>query len=277
VSDGTLAGTTLRDLLARDPVRILGANPASDGRFPLLLKFIDSKRELSVQVHPDDDRAVAAGAGPFGKTEAWVILEACAQSSKIYSGLLPEATPELFRKALEDKSTANLLHSFSPQAGDCVFLEAGTVHAIGANVLLFEIQQTCDITYRLYDWDRLDEKTGKPRQLHVEEGLACSDFASGPRHPVRPKLSENWGVREEELVDCRYFTLQRRTSRVPFAVGLPDRCRIVVCVAGSGEIESQGKRYPLSWGDAILLPVEVGECLCRPKEELVVLECGLPG
>ncbi len=276
VSDGPLAGVTLRELLVRDASRILGPTPAPQGRFPLLLKFIDSRQELSVQVHPNDEQAAKLGPGMFGKTEAWVILETCPETSKIYAGVRDGVTADHFRTALREKTTPSLLHSFTPQPGDCVFLEAGTVHAIGADVLLFEVQQTSDITYRLYDWDRVDAKTGKPRQLHIEEGLACADFARGPCPPVQPKSAMNEGVYQEGLVDCRYFSLQRRTSRVSFRVGLPGRCRVVVCIAGSGELESRGQRYPISRGDAILLPAEVGQCLCLPNGEIAVLECGLP-
>ena len=212
----------------------------------------------------------------FGKTEAWVILEACPSTSKIYAGLRDGMTAAHFQQALRDRSTPGLLHSFTPQPGDCVFLNAGTVHAIGANVFLFEVQQTSDITYRLYDWDRVDAKTGRPRQLHVEEGLACTDFARGRCEPVlsRPRAVE--GVRHERLVECRYFSLERWTGRTPFRVGAPGRCRVAVGVTGEGELEWRGERTQLNAGDVLLLPAEVGECVCIPRGEMVVLECGLP-
>jgi mannose-6-phosphate isomerase len=241
-----------------------------------LLKFIDSRQELSVQVHPNDEQAARLGPGMFGKTEAWVILERCLETSRIYSGLRPGVTADQFRNALRDKTTPGLLHSFVPQPGDCVFLEAGTVHAIGANVLLFEVQQTSDITYRLYDWDRVDAKSGMPRQLHVEEGLACADFARGQCSPVQPRAITKSIIQHETLVDCRYFSLQRRRSRVPFLVGQTGQCRAVVGIAGSGELECRGLRYPISQGDVFLLPATLDECLCIPTGEMVVLECGLP-
>ena len=159
-----------------------------------------------------------------------------------------------------------------------MFLDAGTVHAIGADILLFEVQQTCDITYRLYDWDRVDAKTGKPRDLHIDDGLACADFARGPCHPVRPQAEERGGVRREGLVTtCPYFTLERHAGPVPFRVGMEGRCRVVVCVGGSGELESNGRHYPLATGDVVLLPAEVGAAVCRPAGEIALLECGLPG
>lgn len=276
VAEGPLEGITLRELLVRDPARIIGKANAPHGKFPLLLKFIDARQELSVQVHPNDEQAARLGPGQFGKTEAWVILDRCADTSKIYAGFADGIRADHFRSALTEKTTPRTLHSFTPAPGDCVFLEAGTVHAIGANILLFEVQQTSDITYRLYDWDRVDAKTGLPRQLHVDEGLSCADFARGPCPPVGTKAQNGDGVRREELVNCRYFTLDRKTSRVPFRVGAKGECRAVVCVQGNGEIESRGKRYPFTTGDAVLLPAEVGECVCAPTGEIVLLECGLP-
>lgn len=277
VADGALAGVSLRELLTRCADRILGAAPAPHGRFPLLLKFIDSKQELSVQVHPNDEQAARIAPGMLGKTEAWVILEACPTTSTIYAGFKAGVTAEHFRAALREKTTPNLLHRFRPSPGDCLFLEAGAVHAIGSNVLVFEVQQTSDVTYRLYDWDRVDVKTGLPRQLHIEEGLACTDFTRGRCNPVEPRRMIVDGVHHEELVSCRHFTLHRRTSRSPFRVGSSRACRMIVCIGGSGRLEWQGQHYPITRGDILLLPAEVGECQCHPHQaEMVILECGAP-
>lgn len=277
VLDGPLAGATLRELLARDSERVVGAAKAPQGRFPLLLKFLDAQQELSVQVHPNDAQAAKLGPGQFGKTEAWVVLDSCPQTSKLYAGFAEGVTANDFRLALAAKTAPKTLHSFSPKPGDCVFLDAGTVHAIGANLLLFEVQQTSDITYRLYDWDRIDAKTQQPRQLHVEEGLACADFRRGPCHPVKPTTTTTDGVRRERLVACPYFTLDRLTASVQVAVGAQDRCRAVVCVGGSGVLESRGVEFAFRTGDVFLLPAEVGECVARPTAgEVTLLECGLP-
>lgn len=276
VADGPLAGLTLREVLAADPARILGAAKAPQGRFPLLLKFLDARQELSVQVHPNDAQAALLGPGKFGKTEAWVVLDADPAVSRLYAGFAHGITANDFRAALAAKTTPQTLHSFSPKPGDCVFLEAGTVHAIGSHLLLFEVQQTSDITYRLYDWDRVDAKTGQPRQLHVEEGLACANFTRGPCYPVSPAVVVSNGVRREGLVACDYFTLERLTARIPFRVGAANRCRAIVCVKGSGELESRGSRYAFRIGDVFLLPAEVGQCIALPSEEVTLLECGLP-
>ncbi|MBA4065083.1 MAG: mannose-6-phosphate isomerase [Isosphaera sp.] len=276
VADGPLAGATLRELMAADPGRVLGPAAAPQGRFPLLLKFLDARQELSVQVHPNDDQAAELGPGKFGKTEAWVVLEANPRTSRLYAGFAPGMTADRFRAALAAGAVPGALHAFTPRPGDCVFVKAGTVHAIGADLLLFEVQQTSDLTYRLYDWGRVDAKTGRPRELHVEEGLAVADFARGPCPPVRPTAEEAGGVRSERLVGCRYFTLDRTTGRAPFPVGAAGRCRAVVCVGGAGELEWRGHRSPVKVGDTVLLPAEVGAATFHPAGDAVVLECGLP-
>jgi mannose-6-phosphate isomerase len=276
VANGRFAGRALHELLAADPERILGAAKAPQGRFPLLLKFLDARHELSVQVHPNDEQAALLGPGKLGKTEAWVVLDADPATSRLYAGFAEGVTATDFRAALAAKSTPRTLHSFAPKIGDCVFLEAGTVHAIGSHLLLFEVQQTSDITYRLYDWDRIDAKTNQPRQLHVEEGLACCDFRRGPCHPVGPAVVVRGEVRREGLVACPYFTLERLTARCPFRVGAPNRCRAVVCVSGSGELDARGERFAFGTGDVFLLPAELGECIAVPADEVTLLECGLP-
>jgi mannose-6-phosphate isomerase len=276
VAEGALAGVTLRELMTCDPSRIVGSAKAPQGRFPLLLKFLDAQQELSVQVHPNDEQAAQLGSGKFGKTEAWVVLEADPETSRLYAGFEEGVTAADFRAALAAKTTPRTLHSFPARPGDCVFLEAGTVHAIGSNLLLFEVQQTSDITYRLYDWDRIEAKTGKPRQLHVDEGLACADFNRGRCPPVGPAVAHADGVRCEGLVACNYFTLERFTARVPFRVGAANRCRMVVCVKGTGELDWHGQRFAFRTGDVFLLPAEVGACTALPAEEVTLLECGLP-
>jgi mannose-6-phosphate isomerase len=276
VADGPLSGATLRELMAADAARLVGAAKTPQGRFPLLLKFLDARQELSVQVHPNDEQAAKLGPGKFGKTEAWVVLDACPKTSRLYAGFAPGVTANDFRAALATKTTPRTLHSFAPKPGDCVFLEAGTVHAIGTNLFLFEVQQTSDITYRLYDWDRTDAKTRQPRQLHVDDGLACANFQRGPCHPVGAAVEVRGGVRRESLVSCSHFTLTRLSARVPFRAGEVGRCRAVVCVKGSGELESRGARFAFREGDVFLLPAEVGECVAVPAEEVSLLECGLP-
>ena len=271
VAAGPFAGRTLRSLIAEFPRELFGVAVPADGRFPLLLKFIDAKQELSVQVHPCDVKAVAlAGPGKRGKTEAWVVLDRDPATSRIYAGFRPGVTAADFRAALASGTAADTLHAFTPDLGGGVFLRAGTVHAIGADILLFEVQQTSDITYRLYDWDRVDAKTGKSRDLHVDHGLTCSDFAAGPCHPVKPRAGR------QELAGCEYFTLHRATSDSTLTVGAAGACRVVVGVAGRGELVWAGGREPVGPGSVLLLPACVGECRAEPAGgPVTVLECGL--
>jgi mannose-6-phosphate isomerase len=275
VSEGPLRGRTLRELMERAGTRLLGRIVPRTGRFPLLLKFLDARANLSVQVHPDDERAARVVDGAQGKTEAWVILRADG-GSQVYAGLRPGVDEGSLRQALGGgRSVADCLHSYSPRPGDCIFLPAGTVHALGAGLMLFEVQQTSDITYRLYDWDRVDARTGLPRELHVEQSLACTDFAAGPCDPVRPVVAATDSVRTERLVACDYFRLWRHQGDRPFSAGAEGECRVVVGVEGLADLEHQGRAYPVGPGTVVLLPAEVGACACRPRGNVTLLECGL--
>ncbi|MGL4423073.1 MAG: type I phosphomannose isomerase catalytic subunit [Gemmataceae bacterium] len=264
VQNGPLAGQTLRQLLQDQSVEILGEAPLANGRFPLLLKFIDAKQELSVQVHPTDEQARQKHPTAAGKTEAWLVLQANPTTSKLYAGFRAGVTAADFQQAMASKTTPATLHQFTPQSGDCLFLRAGTVHAIGTDLMLFEVQQTSDITYRLYDWDRVDAKTGQPRELHIQDGLACSNFAMGPCPPIEPRPIPGG----EELVVCEYFQLLRRTIRGEQTLGLPGRCTAIVVTSGRGTLDSA----PFTAGEVVLVPATVGT-VSVSAETLEIVEC----
>ena len=209
------------------------------------------------------------GAGHRGKTEAWVILDADPATSKLYSGFREGLTDEAFRAAMGAGTVPETLHAFTPKAGDCVFLDAGTVHAIGADILLFEVQQTSDITYRLYDWDRVDAKTGQPRQLQIDDGLTCSNFTAGPCHPVKARRVGD----RDELVSCPYFTMHHRNGATPVTVGEAGAWRVVVAIQGRGTLA--GDRFEI--GDVVLLPACLGPVPVVPEGPLRFLEIGLGG
>ncbi|MCS6850597.1 MAG: class I mannose-6-phosphate isomerase [Gemmataceae bacterium] len=272
IAEGPLRGQTLRQLLADVGERLLGRR---ETRFPLLLKLIDAREALSVQVHPDDHHTSLLPPGQRGKTEAWVVLDA-EPGSRIYAGLQPGIGPAEVRQALRERRLVECLHWFSPRKGDCLFLPAGTVHALGAGVVVFEVQQNSDVTFRLHDWDRVDGRTGQPRPLHVEESLACIDFAVGPRYPVRVEPRREPPGSREQLVSCRHFTLDRLHGSEPFWLGESRKCRVVVGVAGKATLEHAGQLYPIQRGEVVLLPAEVGACRCQPDGDVTLLECGLP-
>ena len=275
VVEGPLEGTSLRDLMEQFPDEMLGKMAKRFTRFPLLLKFLDARRMLSVQVHPSDRHVDYLPGGETGKTEAWVILEAEPQC-RIYAGLKPDTTPALLRRALDDKTVTEHLSYFTPKPGDGVFLAAGTVHAFGDGVVVFEVQQNSDVTYRLYDWDHVDPHTGRPRDLQVEAAIACIDFSQGAVAPVQALLEETEPVIRERLFDSEHFCLWRLHGHLPCSVGAPGSMRALVCIAGTGQLEHNGETYAVKMGDVIVVPAVVGQCVFRPRGVVSLLEIALP-
>lgn len=271
VANGPLKGTTIRELMQEDATPLLGRLAGQFPRFPLLLKFLDAKEKLSVQVHPSDAYPELLPAGESGKTEAWVILET-ERDSQIVAGLKPGSTADTLRQAMGNKTIANSLESFTPQIGDGIFLPAGTVHALGG-VVVFEVQQNSDVTFRLYDWDRIDIKTGKMRDLQQQEALACIDYEQGKVKPVIP-VSEGNGC--ERLFKSDHFNLWRINDTAAFEVGIEATPRVLVCLSGSGDIVHETTLYPISKGEVMLLPAVVGECFCKPQPAITLLEISLP-
>jgi mannose-6-phosphate isomerase len=276
IADGPLAGTRLHDLMQRSAERIVGKATAPQGRFPVLIKFLHARESLSVQVHPTDAKASELeGPTATGKTEAWVVLEAD-PTACVHAGLTPAATPDALRRAIQSGNVEDLLYAHAPSPGDCFFLNAGTVHAIGGGIVLFEVQQTSDLTYRLYDWKRTDPKTGQPRELHVDKALASINYAAGPCRPNRPTTEARGRVARTPLVECPYFDLGRWEASRSFRAGAPGECRILTGIEGQAVIRHGGKDYPLGLGDVWLIPAETGAVEIVPSGNTTILECGLP-
>jgi mannose-6-phosphate isomerase len=275
VADGPLKGRTIRQLLEQSPEQLLGRLAGRFRRFPLLLKFLDASKMVSVQVHPSDRQTEYLPAGESGKTEAWVVLEAGSES-RIYAGLRPGSTADVLRRALADKTVANHLASFTPRPGDAVFLRAGTFHSLGGGVVVFEVQENSDVTFRLYDWNRIDARTGQPRSLQVDQALACFDPAQTAVGPVTPVVEATTPLLRERLFHCEQFSLWRLRGESPFSVGAAGTPRALVCIAGEGQLEHDGTNYPVGHGDAVLLPAEVGACSYRPRGAVSLLEVALP-
>ena len=275
VANGPLKGRTIGQLLEQSPEQLLGKLAGRFRRFPLLLKFLDAREMLSVQVHPSDAHTDLLPAGETGKTEAWVVLEAGTES-RIYAGLKPGTTADDLRRALANGTVADHLVCFTPKPGDGVFLPAGTVHALGGDVVVFEVQQNSDVTFRLYDWDHVDAKTGQPRALQVDQALACIDFAQGAVGPVVPVVEEAKPVLRERLFHCEHFGLWRLRGESPFTVGAAGMPRVLVCIEGDGQVEHDGANYAVGKGDVLLLPAVVGACAFRPRSAVSLLEIALP-
>jgi mannose-6-phosphate isomerase len=274
VADGPLKGRTLGQLLEQFPGEVLGELAGRFSRFPLLLKFLDVRELLSLQVHPADDRKDLLPPGETGKTEAWVVIEAGAKS-RIYAGLKPGTTIDDLRRAVASGVVADNVASFVPQRGDGVLVPAGTVHSLG-DVVVFEIQENSDVTFRLDDWGHVDPKTGRPRELQVDQALSAIDASQGAVKPVSPVVEETAPVERELLFDCDYFRLWRLRGQSPFAVGSAGAPRVLVCIAGTGRLEHDGGSYAAGKGDVLLLPAAVGACVFQPSGPVTLLEVALP-
>ncbi|MGB7733458.1 MAG: type I phosphomannose isomerase catalytic subunit [Thermoguttaceae bacterium] len=275
VANGPLKGRTIGQLLKQWPEQVLGTLAGRFRRFPLLLKFLDARDMLSVQVHPSDRQTNYLPPGETGKTEAWVVLEAGTES-RIYAGLKPATTADNLRRAIANGAVAKHLACFTPKPGDGVFLPAGTVHALGGDVVVFEVQQNSDVTFRLYDWDHIDTKTGQRRALQVDLAIACIDFAQGTVGPVIPAVEEVKPVLRERLFCCEHFGLWRLRGESPFTVGAAGMPRVLVCLTGDGQLEHDGANYAVGKGDVLLLPAVVGACVFRPRSAVSLLELSLP-
>lgn len=254
VAEGPLQGALLTDLCREHAQEIYGFSPSVD-RFPLLIKLLDCHETLSIQVHPNNEMAEKLIGNELGKTEAWIILHAEPEGT-IYAGLKPGVTKEVLQQHLEAGTTNECLHAFHPQPGDCVFIPAGTVHAVGQGVVMAEVQQSSDATFRLFDWNRVG-LDGKPRQLHQEESLASIDWQAGPVHPARPTIVDRAedDIRVERLADCPYFRLERFQTSGELPNPYAGRFSIWMVLDGSADLTSRDN-YQRSFqqGETVLIP-----------------------
>ena len=271
VVDGPLAGATLHDLVIRHGVSLLGRHQGRK-QFPLLVKFLDCQRTLSVQVHPNDAQAARLNPPDSGKTEAWVIV-ATEPGSQIYAGLKPGVDRSELERAVAKGECEKCLHAFEPKAGDCVFIEAGTVHALGAGLLVAEIQQASDTTFRLFDWNRID-RDGRPRPLHIQESLDTIDYRRGPVDRIVPCPGERPHV--ERLVACDKFILERWQIETPQPLDLEDRFHIVAVVEGDVSVRAGVEQSRLRRGDTLLIPACTREVQFMPQGRAVLLDTYLP-
>src|SRR5580658_3898068 len=202
VADGPLKGLNIKQLMEQWPRQLMGKLAGRFLRFPLLLKFLDVRERLSVQVHPHDGDAGLIPKGETGKTEAWVVLED-GPESRIYAGLKLSTTAINLREALANNRVEDRLVSFVPNRGDSVLVRAGAVHSLN-DVVVFEVQENSDVTFRLYDWDHIDPTTGERRSLQVNQALACVDIGQGPITPLPSVIEELTPVLREEIIHCEH-------------------------------------------------------------------------
>jgi mannose-6-phosphate isomerase len=273
VTTGSFEDWPLKKIVAQHSRELFGKH-AGLSQFPLLVKFLDATDLLSLQVHPNDLQARAVDPAENGKSEAWVILDA-EPESKLYVGLKTGVDSRGLAMSLEEGTVEDSLHSFTVSPGDCVYIPAGTVHAIGGGILLAEIQQSSDLTYRLYDWGRVGAD-GKPRPLHLCEALACIDFERGPVDPIVPKRLAGDRGSIEELVRSDYFVMRRHRTDDPFVLDVGDCFRVLTPLNGSGVLQCGNDQKELTLGRTILLPAAAPTVKIVPSETMVLLETFLP-
>jgi mannose-6-phosphate isomerase len=269
VQNGELTGQSLAELIANHGHWLLGRHPLT-GSFPLLLKYLDCNRVLSVQVHPDDSYAKAMEKPDLGKTEAWYIV-ASEADSLIYAGLQAGVDRAGLAAAVAAGQTEQVLHSFHPEPGDVLFIPAGTVHALGAGLLVAEIQQSSDTTFRLFDWNRL-ATDGKSRPLHVDESLEVTDYAGGP---VQAKRADRGVAGWQSLVLCDKFVL-RAIHDGSDQVGGDNQFHVLTVPQGTATLLIEGKQVALRTGETVMLPASHGSCEIQVGKDSILLGMHLP-
>jgi mannose-6-phosphate isomerase len=280
VVNGPLAGYSLADLATTYADALVGRRAVAryGADIPLLAKFIDAADRLSIQVHPDDDYAhrVEADTGFHGKTEAWYIL-AAEPGATITYGLNATVERTHFAEAVQQEQLETLLQQVKVQAGDVVFVPAGTIHAINAGIMLFEIQQKSDLTYRVYDYGRIDAHTGQPRALHLDKALAVSSFAAAPSGKIRPLAIEPDGARQL-LIACPSFALERwHLLRERETLTDPGSLEILTVIGGAAHLTWEGGSITIEHGRSLVLPADLGTWAITPAAtDTILLRAYIP-
>ncbi|MEP7093853.1 MAG: type I phosphomannose isomerase catalytic subunit [Flavobacterium sp.] len=265
VANGVLKGKSLMDLINETPNEILGTKVYErfGKQFPLLFKYLDAREDLSIQVHPNDKLAKERH-NSFGKTEMWYVMQADADA-RIIVGFKEDSSKEEYLKHLNDKTLVSILDDVKAKPGDVFFLETGTVHAIGAGLVVAEIQQTSDITYRLYDFDRKDAE-GNTRELHVDLALDAINYK---KVETQKKYETKTNV-SNTVVDCPYFTTNFLPLEDQVAVSKSgETFTVYMCIEGSFEIEYDGFKQSYIKGDTVLVPAEINAFILTGKASIL--------
>jgi mannose-6-phosphate isomerase len=269
IANGPLAGKTLRWLMENHARELLGnAKPAAEGRFPLLCKILDAREKLSLQVHPPADKAKKLKGEP--KTEMWFIADA-APGASLYVGLKRGVTRAEFEKKITDGSVADCFHRIPVKAGDTMFLPSGRVHAIGDGLVIFEIQQNSDTTYRVFDWNRVG-LDGKPRELHIAQSLASIDFNDFEPGLVETKFTADGKIRKRPLVNDPLFNVE--TWKLNSGAGgllKPKKLQIIAATGGKIEIKSGTISVNLGAGQFCLIPASLERMEIRAQSDAALL------
>lgn len=263
IKEGTMKGTTLKDLFDNRDLRqeIFGSKTKEMEKFPLLIKYIDANSNLSVQVHPNDEYA-KKNENDTGKTEMWYIIE-CAKNAQIICGMKENVTNKDVCDIIKNGKIKENLNYMNIQKGDVIYIPSGTIHAILGDTLICEIQQNSNLTYRVYDWDRVGSD-GKPRDLHIDKAIDVIDVET------EPILIHTNGERNKKIVDNEFFKVEKIVVHEEYSdKSNKETFYTINILDGSGKIEASNKEYNLNKGDSFLIPASIGEYKIKGKIELL--------
>jgi mannose-6-phosphate isomerase len=276
-ADGAFAGKTLGEVWPSFPIEWTGTRVHREGAFPVLVKFIFSEDKLSLQVHPDDAYAEVheQSAGGRGKTEMWYAVSARA-GAEVLAGLKPDVTRESFKRAIEDGTAEDCLVHVPMNAGDAIFIPAGTVHTIGAGLVLCEIQQLSDITYRVFDYNRRDAH-GHTRELHIDKALAVSKFGEPSPGKIAPLNITSGAVTKTFFATCPYFATEKWDFSNPIdAATKPEHFELLIILDGEGSVAASGETIPYARAHTFLLPAALGNFTIAPSSPTSLLRTYVP-
>jgi len=258
VTTGEFEGLTLSEYIEKNGKECIGKNALAFEFFPILIKFIDAADSLSIQVHPSDEYALE-NEGEYGKTEMWYILD-CDEDAYLYYGLNREITKEEFEKRIKENTILEVLNKVNVKKGDVFFINSGTIHAIGKGIVICEIQQNSNTTYRVYDYDRRD-KDGNTRPLHIEKAIEVSELAPA-------KIYENDG---KILAKCKYFTVEKEVCSGDAEIVVTKDCfKSVIAVSGTGELKHGDTKIEFKKGDSIFIPAQDAKADIKGECELII-------
>ncbi len=272
VANGDLKGKTLHELLIEYKEKLVGLDARREyfEKFPLLIKFIDASDKLSVQVHPDNKYAEEHEKGEWGKTEMWYVVHA-EQDAGLIAGFEKEITKEEFMERVKENKLDDVLHRIDVKTGDVLFIPAGRIHAMLRGVLINEIQQNSDLTYRIYDWGRVGFD-GKPRPLHIEKAIDVINF-----NDIKPELEKvsyllSGKNKIYTLVKCEFFTTEKLELEEPITAETAMRSFNILCIiTGNGKIRTLHSEVEYNKGESILIPAEVTPYKIIPESRTVII------
>ena len=264
IASGEYTVLTLAEYIEKCGREILGTKGMAFDNFPILIKFIDAKGYLSIQVHPSDEYALK-NEGEYGKTEVWYVMSA-EEGAALYYGFKQEITREEYRRRIEDNTITDVLNKVEAKAGDVFFIQPGTVHAIGAGLLICEIQQNSNTTYRVYDFGRVGAD-GKPRELHIDKAIAVSQLTPSVSADSSSAAVQKDGYTSRTIAECKYFTSERIEVEKSAEISVDKTSfRSVVLTDGAAVLEMNGTQLTLKAGDSVFIPAQdenfklIGKC-----------------